>query len=81
MAQQLGPQPAQPLSVGAPQDAGLRPHPKLVTATTAAALVTIVVWCLGMSGVQVPPQVATAIATVLAGTIGYWTPSAAASTS
>jgi NaMN:DMB phosphoribosyltransferase len=75
MAQQIGQPQVQQAAVAAPQDDRLRPHPKLVTATSVGALVTVAVWLVSLSGVHVPPEVATAVVTVLAGGAGYATPS------
>ena len=50
-------------------------HPKVRWAAVSGALTTLVVWVLGMFGVDVPAVVAAAIATVMSGGAGYATSS------
>lgn len=45
--------------------------PKVVAAGSGAALGTIIIWILGVFGVTVEPDVAAALATILA-TLGGW---------
>lgn len=45
--------------------------PKVAAATVAGGIATILVWLIGLTGVNVPPEVSAAIATVLAGGAGY----------
>jgi hypothetical protein len=53
----------------------LRPHPKVVSATTVAAVVTVGCWVAGSLGHTVPTEIQGAITTVLVGAVGYATPS------
>jgi uncharacterized membrane protein YjjP (DUF1212 family) len=51
------------------------PEKKVTAATLAAAVVTIVVWILHSAAhVDIPPEVAAALATVLVGVAGYLAP-------
>jgi putative flippase GtrA len=51
------------------------PRPKVAAAGIAGAITTIVIWILNsLLGVEVPPEVAAAITTVLAFLAGYFTP-------
>jgi hypothetical protein len=50
------------------------PEKKVTAATLAGAVVTIVVWILKLSGVDLPAEVATAITTVLVAVAGYMAP-------
>lgn len=47
------------------------PTPKVVGAGAGGAIATILVWVLGLAGVEVPPEVAAALATVVAFIGGY----------
>lgn len=47
--------------------------PKVAAAAIAGAIATILVWLIGLTGVDVPPEVSAAIATALAGGAGYLT--------
>jgi putative flippase GtrA len=54
---------------------GVAPRPKVAAAGIAGAITTIVIWILNsLLGVEVPPEVAAAITTVLAFLAGYFTP-------
>ncbi len=50
------------------------PEKKVTAATLAGAIVTIAIWVLHLTGVDVPAEVAAAITTVLAGVAGYMAP-------
>ncbi len=50
------------------------PEKKVTAATLAGAVATILVWILHLAGVDVPSEVAAAIATVLAAVAGYFAP-------
>ncbi len=50
------------------------PEKKVTAATVAGAIATILVWILNLAGVNVPSEVAAAIATVLAAVAGYLAP-------
>lgn len=50
------------------------PEKKVTAATLAGAIATILVWILHLAGVDVPSEVAAAIATVLAAIAGYLAP-------
>lgn len=52
----------------------LKPTPKTTVATLAAALSILVSWLVGLTGVDMPPEVATAFATVLVAVATYFTP-------
>jgi NaMN:DMB phosphoribosyltransferase len=52
-----------------------RPQPKIINATRAGSLVTIAIWLMSLKGVDIPPAVAAAVTTLLAGGAGYVTPS------
>lgn len=45
--------------------------PKVSTAAAAGAIVTIIVWLLGMLGVEVPGEVGAAAALLIMGGAGY----------
>lgn len=49
----------------------MKPHPKVAAGTTAGAASIVLVWLLGQAGVSVPPEVASAITTLLAFAGGY----------
>lgn len=51
-----------------------RPTPKVAAATLGGAVTTLIVWVLGRLGVEVTPEVAAALATVVAFAAGYVTP-------
>jgi len=50
------------------------PEKKVTAATLAGAVVTILVWVLHLTGVDIPSEVAAAITTVLAAVAGYMAP-------
>lgn len=50
------------------------PEKKVTAATLAGAVVTILVWVLKLSGVDIPAEVATAITTILVAVAGYLAP-------
>jgi hypothetical protein len=50
------------------------PEKKVTAATLAGAIATILIWILQLTGVDVPAEVAAAIATLLAAVAGYLTP-------
>jgi hypothetical protein len=50
------------------------PEKKITAATLAGAIVTIVIWILRLAHVDVPPEVAAAITTILAAVAGYLAP-------
>ncbi|MCW2864743.1 MAG: hypothetical protein JWP48_6451 [Actinoallomurus sp.] len=50
------------------------PEKKVTAATLAGAVVTILVWILHLTGVDIPSEVAAAITTVLAAVAGYMAP-------
>ena len=50
------------------------PEKKVTAATLAGAIVTIVIWILRLAHVDVPPEVAAAITTILAAVAGYLAP-------
>lgn len=47
---------------------------KVTAATLAGAVVTILIWLLRLVDVEVPPEVAAAVTTVLAAAAGYLAP-------
>lgn len=50
------------------------PKPKVVAATLAAAITSVIVWILSAyAGVEIPPEVAAAITTLIAFGAGYLT--------
>lgn len=50
------------------------PEKKVTAATLAGAIVSITVWLLHLTGVDIPAEVAAAITTVLAAVAGYLAP-------
>lgn len=50
----------------------MRPRPKVAAAGVGGAASILVVWVLGVVGLDVPPEVAGAIATVLSFASGYF---------
>lgn len=46
-------------------------HPKVISATTAAAVTTILVFAAAQAGLDIPPAVAAAITTLIAFAGGY----------
>lgn len=46
-------------------------NPKVTAATLAGAVTVVLVWIVGVLGVSVPPEVASAVTTILAFTAGY----------
>jgi len=52
----------------------MKPTPKVASAGIAGAAVTIVVWLIGLLGVEIPGEVAAALAAVFAFVAGYLIP-------
>jgi putative flippase GtrA len=52
------------------------PQRKVVAGGATGALSSIVVWLLQQQGVDVPPEIAVAITTLLSFIVSYWVPSA-----
>jgi hypothetical protein len=50
------------------------PEKKVTAAALAGAVATILVWILHLTGVDIPPEVAAAITTILAAVAGYMAP-------
>ena len=50
------------------------PEKKVTAAALAGAVATILVWILHLTGVDIPPEVAAAITTILAAAAGYLAP-------
>lgn len=50
---------------------GRAPTPKVAAAGGAGAATVVIVWLLGMAGVAVPPEVASAITALLSFAAGY----------
>jgi hypothetical protein len=50
------------------------PEKKVTAAALAGAVVTILVWVLHLTGIDIPAEVAAAITTVLAAVAGYLAP-------
>ena len=50
------------------------PEKKVTAAALAGAIVTIGVWILHLTGIDIPAEVASAITTVLAAVAGYLAP-------
>lgn len=46
-------------------------HPKVAAAGAAGAVTIILVWAVSLAGVDVPPEVASAVTTLLAFAAGY----------
>lgn len=53
------------------QGTSKRPTDKITAAGAAGALTTIVVWVAGLAGLDVPPEIAAALTTVLVFFAGY----------
>ncbi len=49
----------------------LRPTPKLQAVGAAGAATTVLVWASGLAGLQVPPEVAAAVAVLISTGAGY----------
>jgi hypothetical protein len=47
--------------------------PKVAMSTLAAAIVTILVWCASLAGVEVPELVSGALITLIVAIAGYFT--------
>lgn len=47
--------------------------PKVAMATLAAAIVTIIVWCASLAGVEIPELVQGALITIIVAIAGYIT--------
>ena len=53
----------------------MKPHPKVVVGTLAAALSVVLVWGLqSFSGINVPPEIASAFTTIIGAAAGYLMP-------
>jgi hypothetical protein len=63
------------VSSAPPPPTSYRPHPKVISATTVAALVTVGCWIASARGASIPTEVQGAITTALVGAAGYLTPS------
>ena len=50
------------------------PEKKVTAATLAGAIVSIAVWIMHLTGIDIPAEVAAAITTVLAAVAGYLAP-------
>ena len=50
------------------------PTRKVSAGTAAGAASVLLVWGLGLAGIAVPGEVASAITTLLSAVAGYWTP-------
>ena len=48
--------------------------PKTISATLAAAIVTVLVWAAGLAGVDVPSEVQGALTTILVAAAAWLTP-------
>ena len=54
---------------------GLNIHPKVIASTVAGAVTIIIVWAVGYWGkVQIPPEVASSVTTVVGAIFGYLIP-------
>lgn len=51
------------------------PHAKVATAGLAGACTIVIVWLLGIYGINVPPHVASAFTVIIGFIVGYITPS------
>lgn len=51
------------------------PHPtrKMTAVMLAGAFTTLLAWLLSLGGVEMPPEVATAVTTIIVGAAGYLT--------
>ena len=49
----------------------MTPTPKIQAAGAAGAVTTVLVWAVGYAGVDVPPEVAAAVTTIIATGAGY----------
>lgn len=47
------------------------PQPKVIAATSAGAATAVLVWIVGLLGLDVPPEVASAVTVLLAAGAGY----------
>lgn len=54
------------------------PHPKVWSGGIGGALTTIAIWGIGLTGVDIPPAIAAAIATVIYAVVAYRVPSPSA---
>jgi hypothetical protein len=48
-----------------------KPQPKVVAATTAGAATILIVWVAGLLGLDVPPEVASAVTVLLTAGAAY----------
>lgn len=60
--------------VADPAPASWAPHPKVAIGGIAAATATILVWFASLAHVDMPPEVAGAITTVIGFVVGYFVP-------
>lgn len=51
-----------------------KPSAKTGLTVTAGAVVTVLVWIATLNGIEVPPGVAAAVTTIIAGVVGYLVP-------
>lgn len=66
--------PVQPtVFVEAPKIADPTPQPKVIAAGLGGAVTTLVLFILSNYGIEAPPEVAAALATIIAVTFGYIT--------
>ena len=49
----------------------MKPDRKVAAAGVAGSVTTVVVWAAGQAGVVIPPEVAAAVATIIAFAAGY----------
>jgi hypothetical protein len=49
----------------------LKPQPKVAAAGIAGSVTLILVWAAGLAGIDVPPEVASAVTALLAFAAGY----------
>lgn len=52
----------------------MKPTPKVQAAGAAGAVTVILVWIVGLLGVDIPPEVASAFTTLIAAAAGWLTP-------
>lgn len=65
------------VSSAPPPPTSYRPHPKVISTTTVAALVTLLAATLNVAHHPMPIELQGALTTVLVGAAGYLTPSPA----
>lgn len=54
--------------------ASLLPHPKVASGALGGAIASLAVWLIGLTGVDIPPTVAAAIATIVYAVVAYLVP-------